>query len=439
MDLGAGGVVYGYSWHTEPAPVDDAEQLRLVGERIRAGTISKVLVLTGAGISVSAGVDDFRTPGTGLFSHIRRMYPDVSDPTELLHIDRFRNRPEDFFATISKLPKATLEDAELQPTAAHLLVRALHDRGALLRHYTQNVDLLERRAGIPEGALVEAHGTFASARCTRCHRRVELVGPDADRSVSASMGAGEVPFCAAPRCVANRERMREMYAWCAPGAAHRPPTASLMKMGIMKPDCVLCALRDSPNGPPSPAGTAANTLPLCLIDGEDLPERFYDLWEEDARAADCVLVMGTSLAVHPICDIVEKVGDAVPRILINRELVGGWTAVPRPPTHIALLGDCDDGTMQLAYAAGVSDRVRQLKEEVAAAVAAARCAPGAATGGAGGAAAADPDSAVEHTIATVSLGDGSETSSVADDKPETPLSEGTAWRALLAPPDGVEE
>ena len=33
------------------------------------------------------------------------------------------------------------------------------------RHYTQNIDTLERLTGLPEKKLVEAHGTFHSAHC----------------------------------------------------------------------------------------------------------------------------------------------------------------------------------------------------------------------------------------------------------------------------------
>jgi NAD-dependent deacetylase sirtuin 2 len=33
------------------------------------------------------------------------------------------------------------------------------------RHYTQNIDTLERLAGICDDKLVEAHGTFHTAHC----------------------------------------------------------------------------------------------------------------------------------------------------------------------------------------------------------------------------------------------------------------------------------
>lgn len=36
--------------------------------------------------------------------------------------------------------------------------------------FTQNIDTLERRAGVPENKIVEAHGSFATQRCIKCHR-----------------------------------------------------------------------------------------------------------------------------------------------------------------------------------------------------------------------------------------------------------------------------
>lgn len=46
--------------------------------------------------------------------------------------------------------------------------------GLLLRHYTQNIDTLERRADIPDDKLVEAHGTFFTSHCLDCRKEYTL-------------------------------------------------------------------------------------------------------------------------------------------------------------------------------------------------------------------------------------------------------------------------
>jgi molybdopterin biosynthesis enzyme MoaB len=45
---------------------DAPESLRKVAKWIKDGHCQRILVLSGAGVSVSAGIPDFRTPGTGL-------------------------------------------------------------------------------------------------------------------------------------------------------------------------------------------------------------------------------------------------------------------------------------------------------------------------------------------------------------------------------------
>ncbi|XP_065340924.1 NAD-dependent protein deacetylase sirtuin-2-like [Cloeon dipterum] len=50
----------------------------------------------------------------------------------------------------------------------------LHEKGLLLRHYTKNLDNLERAAGIPADKLVEAHGTFQSSHCIDCDHEYDF-------------------------------------------------------------------------------------------------------------------------------------------------------------------------------------------------------------------------------------------------------------------------
>ena len=49
----------------------------------------------------------------------------------------------------------------------------MHEKKLLLRNFTQNIDTLERLAGLDGDMIVEAHGSFASASCVDCHKAAE--------------------------------------------------------------------------------------------------------------------------------------------------------------------------------------------------------------------------------------------------------------------------
>lgn len=61
-----------------------------------------------------------------------------------------------------------LYPGKFRPTIAHSFIRLLHDKGLLLKCFTQNIDTLERRAGVPDEKIIEAHGSFAAQRCIDC-------------------------------------------------------------------------------------------------------------------------------------------------------------------------------------------------------------------------------------------------------------------------------
>ena len=79
-----------------------------------------------------------------------------------------------------------LYPGNFKPTPTHNFIKLLHDKGLLLRCYTQNIDSLERMAGLPADKVIAAHGNFDTARCIACKTAAEL------DHVEASIMAGEV-------------------------------------------------------------------------------------------------------------------------------------------------------------------------------------------------------------------------------------------------------
>lgn len=146
----------------------------------------RILVIAGAGISVSAGIPDFRTPGTGLYDNLAAYNLDYAE--QIFDINYYRYAPEPF----GKLAQ-TLWPGEYKPTLTHKFLKALEPK--LLRIYTQNIDGLERLSGIEEKLLMECHGHFRSASCIDCQKAADI------DTVKETFIKGDIPVC--DTCNAN--------------------------------------------------------------------------------------------------------------------------------------------------------------------------------------------------------------------------------------------
>jgi len=115
-----------------------------------------ISVLTGAGISTSAGIPDFRGP-QGLY--VTKRY----DPDKVFDIDSFHRDPKPFFEFARDFVK--LEDTT-KPTRAHYSLSELEKKGKLKGVITQNIDYLHQRAGSKN--VLEVHGSFWESYCRDC-------------------------------------------------------------------------------------------------------------------------------------------------------------------------------------------------------------------------------------------------------------------------------
>ena len=77
-------------------------------------------------------------------------------------------------------------------------------------------------------------------------------------------------------------------------------------------------------------------------------------------SADLLIVMGTSLTVHPFASLTELVPDECPRLLINLEHVGGWGA---RVNDVACLMPCDKAVRQLCGLLGWEEDLDKLWAE----------------------------------------------------------------------------
>ena len=65
----------------------------------------------------------------------------------------------------------------------------LHNRKLLKMCYTQNIDTLERLAGLPDDAIVEAHGSFANQHCIECGSWYD------EHKLKDQILRGEIAYC----------------------------------------------------------------------------------------------------------------------------------------------------------------------------------------------------------------------------------------------------
>ncbi|KAJ3106963.1 Coiled-coil domain-containing protein 40 [Phlyctochytrium planicorne] len=102
----------------------------------------RCVAITGAGISVSAGIPDFRSE-SGLYNLIKDRYPDtILKGKDLFDASLFRDAVSTklFFEFMASL-KVMADGAQSTPT--HEFLRSLQSNGKLVRWYTQNIDCLE--------------------------------------------------------------------------------------------------------------------------------------------------------------------------------------------------------------------------------------------------------------------------------------------------------
>lgn len=116
----------------------------------------RVLVFTGAGISTTSGIPDFRGPQGVWKTRTPVQFQDFMAGEEARH-RYWKMKSEDWVAF-----------AAARPTPAHLAIAELHQAGRLLLCVTQNIDGLHSAAGLPADALVEIHGSNAVAECMAC-------------------------------------------------------------------------------------------------------------------------------------------------------------------------------------------------------------------------------------------------------------------------------
>mmetsp|Transcript_34052 Transcript_34052/g.93940 ORF Transcript_34052/g.93940 Transcript_34052/m.93940 type:complete len:337 (+) Transcript_34052:71-1081(+) len=289
-----------------------------IAQYILEHEVRRVVVMTGAGISTSAGIPDFRSEGTGLYENLSRF--DLPSPESIFDLEYFMERPAAFYELCREIWPGNYE-----PTPCHYFIRLLHEKGILLRCYTQNIDSLERQAGLPAEKIVAAHGNFDSAHVVDDLRVDDSVEVEASE-LKAVLDQGDE---------SSLEDLREKWG------------------GLVKPRIVFF--------------------------GEGLPKRFIEMGKNDLEECDLLIVMGTSLVVHPFADLVGMASPMAPRLLVNREAAGKCEKLQggfrfhlrgegRNWRDVWHRGECDAAATKLAKKLGWASDLHDLVQSKGAAI-----------------------------------------------------------------------
>src|SRR5215472_12957584 len=122
---------------------------------------SRVVALTGAGISTESGIPDFRGP-QGLWTQNPKA-------EKLSDIRYYMADPE--VRRLAWQHRLAHPAWQARPNAGHMALVSLEQRGKLHALVTQNIDGLHQAAGNSPDKVVEVHGTIHEVVCMRCDWR----------------------------------------------------------------------------------------------------------------------------------------------------------------------------------------------------------------------------------------------------------------------------
>ncbi|KAJ2802614.1 NAD-dependent deacetylase hst3, partial [Coemansia guatemalensis] len=278
----------------------------------RVAGARRVVAVTGAGISVNSGIPDFRS-SDGLFRQIQAAHGGLvakgRDLFDASVVFQSAQTADIFYQWMTQLRR---QCASARPGVVHHFLRQLADRGMLLRSYTQNIDGLERKAGLAvwdpyshkdapghvpwqEAQSVPLHGSMDRLACQLCAGSFPF-----SEQPNATMVAGS----ACTDCV-QRSETRE-----ACGRRSLPA-------GKLRPTVVLYE---------EPHPHCEDIARIIAHDTRALGAR------RAASKADVLLVFGTTLKVPGCRQLVRQLATASPdttTILVNNEPICGraWDGI----------------------------------------------------------------------------------------------------------------
>ncbi|MFG2313374.1 NAD-dependent protein deacetylase [Streptomyces sp. NPDC048566] len=259
------------SWTPTEEPPPGTTDLEPVADALRTGG---VLVLSGAGISTESGIPDYRGERGSLSRHTPMTYQEFTGDAHARR--RYWARSHLGWRTFGRA----------RPNDGHRAVAAFGRHGLLSGVITQNVDGLHQAAGSEE--VVELHGSLGRVLCLSCRdlthrrelaRRLEEANPGFDPRAGSVNPDGDADL--------TDEQVGDFRV-----------VPCTVCGGVLKPDVVFF--------------------------GETVPPARVEDCRRLVRAADSLLVLGSSLTVMSGLRFVRQAAEAgKPVLIVNRDPTRG--------------------------------------------------------------------------------------------------------------------
>lgn len=262
----------------------------------------RIVVIVGAGISVYAGIPDFRSK-LGLFTTLKENLNLKTTGKSMFDANVYQDQTSrsNFYTTVKDLHELCSKSS---PTPFHYLLSSIAQDQRLTRLYTQNIDCLDTRLpgmatkiplAKPWPKTVQLHGTIEQIYCSKC-RYVAAMNPELFDSIN-----GSIPDC--PEC-AELDSVREVAGKRTHG------------VGKIRPKIVLY-------NEPNPDSEA-----IGAVTEADLSSR-----------PDCLLVVGTTLKIPGVKRMVKELAQSVHAA----NGVNVWMNIDDPPPVLSTqFEDCFD-------------------------------------------------------------------------------------------------
>ncbi|XP_064605969.1 NAD-dependent protein deacylase sirtuin-6-like [Liolophura sinensis] len=279
---------------------DSLNKIRIEATRIvkLIKQCSHCVVFTGAGISTSAGIGDYRGKNGKWTKEDQRMEnamqaeiesEEDSSLTEppTKRVKKQLIKPEETEASTSEEDEVCYE--ELRPTYTHEAIQKLMELGYIKHVISQNCDGLHCLSGVPAQALSELHGNVFTEVCEKCQKRYH----------------------------------RPFYVMDDTASAYYEELADFGETDVVKPahasQCKLCGLSHRTGRQCMQRGCNGYLRDTIINFRDNLEEDILSRATEQCQKRDLMLCLGTTLTVTPASNLVQITGHPHRIVICNRQ------------------------------------------------------------------------------------------------------------------------